>query len=99
MGERISWAEGAQQLQAIQTLMLEAAATQYPEVGLLIRSDEPELLIEYLNRAKQKEPLLQDLIISIKSAGVVLYHNFKRAETDGKENGQANDPASHPDLR
>ena len=78
MGEKISWAEGAQQLASLQTLMLEAMATEYPEVGLLIQTDEPELLIEYLNRAKQKEPLLQDLIISIKSAGVVIYHQFKR---------------------
>lgn len=109
MGEKISWAEGAQQLAALQTLMLEAAATDYPEVGLLIRSDEPELLIEYLNRAKQKEPLLQDLIISIKSVGVVIYHQFNRREnarveaersedSNGKENGSPDNPTPRPNL-
>jgi hypothetical protein len=93
MGEKISWAEGAQQLAALQTLMMEALATEYPEVGLLVMSDEPELLIEYLNRAKQKEPLLQDLIISIKSSGVAIYHQFKRPTeeervTEGNEHGK-----------
>jgi hypothetical protein len=108
MGEKISWAEGAQQLMAIQSLMLEAMATEYPEVGLLVHTDEPELLIDYMNRAKQKEPILQDIIISIKSAGLVIYHQFRRPEnsgderlkgaSDGTQDGSADDAPPRSDL-
>jgi hypothetical protein len=80
MGERISWAEGAQQLIQLQTLMMEAYATQLPEFGVLVRTDEPELLIDYLNRAKQKDPALQDMIISIKSMGVIIYHDVSKQD-------------------
>jgi hypothetical protein len=99
MGEKISWAEGAQQLAALQGLMMEAAATEYPEVGLLIQSDEPELLIDYLNRAKQKDPILQDMVISIKSSGVLIYRPFvKRIPENGEENRSTDDSPPRSDL-
>ena len=84
MGERISWAEGAEQLRRLQSLLMEALSTVRPEVGYLLTTDEPELLIDYLNRAKQKDPVLQGIVISIKSAGVLIYHQL--GAEDGKEN-------------
>lgn len=77
MGERISWAEGAAQMVELQALLMEVMGKEYPRVGYLVRTEEPELFIEYLNRAKQKDPLLQGVVISVKSMGVVVYQQIE----------------------
>jgi hypothetical protein len=98
MGEKITWAEGAEQLRALQTLLLQVMSSEGSEVGLVLRTDEPELLIDYLYRAKQKEPLTQDVVVRMSSMGVLVYRAFSKESTDGKEDRSTDDGTPHPGV-
>lgn len=101
MGERLSREESAHQRRELQQLMMEAYATDWPEVGLLVETDEPELLYNYLHAVKQEDPALTKMIVGLTSGGVVIYHDHARENAGAKDeqkDGNASNGQARSDL-
>lgn len=91
MAEKLSREESARQRRELQQLMMEAyAAVSWPEVGLLVETDEPVLLYNYLHAVKQEDPALTKMVIGLSSEGVVIYHGQARADAGGTNVPPAN---------
>lgn len=77
MGVRLSWAQARQQEKELQSLMMQVLACDPPEIGVLVRAEEPDLFIQTINRAKSRDPLLKPIQVRMTAEGIALVYDPK----------------------
>ena len=98
MGVRLTWAEARKQAAELRALMMEALAQSPPAIGLLVTTEEPDLFISTLNRAKLNEPMLAPIQIRMTREGIAICYDPEGSTKDDQEIGSPDDASSYSDL-